>query len=410
MFFNKIIKNFYIFFTGIKRVAFSFSNKFISNKQVIFVDLKDCSLVHYYPCFLLQLEESDFHLVFNKFNLKFNGLEEGSFKKFWTSKKYEFLSFNSSVLIYPKLIYITDNINSIKSKNKFNIKSILINFDFFSVINSKLSNKIFPMSKHPSFYLDILVTASPDIFSNSQSFNIIKTKRKKFKIIFSGNVDYYSYNRSHLNTYFNINTRFQIIQHLEKFFPACYIYNNENNNNPIYLNYWGSNTGSLSCNDGILDLNEWVELLKNTNFILALPGCQMPHCWSLIEAISFGVIPIIQKGYAETMNPPLEHLTNCIIFNDLEDLITVCLNVLDYSDNEIAKLSENIKIYYEKFYSSNSIKNLISSLKDLNNELFLNTETRSLLVLLKNSNFSKSKNKSIYNSIYSNSSISSEFH
>lgn len=413
MFLIKLFKFLYLSFNGLKKFVFlvrnSNSNNLLNNKQVIFIDLNDRSLEHYYPCFFMQLIESDFHLIFNKYNFKFNGLDEGSFKKFWETKNYEFSSFNYSFLNYPSLYYLSDDSNLIeaKKKAKLKIKIIHIKFNYFNSNNSNLTIKnFFPMSKHPSFYFETL-------FKNQHEINLdilSNNNNKKFKIIFSGNVDPNSYNREHLNIFFKINTRYQIIKYLENNFPKVYKYDKVNYNNPFYFNYWGSNTGILSCQDGVLGINEWVALLNNANFILALPGCQMPHCWSLIEALSFGVIPIIQKGYADLMIPNLENLINCIIFDDLEDLVTVCLNVLNLSEKEIFVMSENVKSYYNSYYSPNYINKLIASLNCEYNELIINAETKSLLLMINNSNYSESQKSQFLKSIYTDTIVNYEVH
>ena len=43
----------------------------------------------------------------------------------------------------------------------------------------------------------------------------------------------------------------------------------------------------------------------------------MPMCHNIIESMAVGVIPI--TNYPEWFDPDLEHMKNCIVFDDQKD-------------------------------------------------------------------------------------------
>ena len=121
------------------------------------------------------------------------------------------------------------------------------------------------------------------------------------------------------------------------------------------------------------------EILSYFNFYLCCPGVVMPLCHNVIEAMSVGTIPIIEKEYAGVMYPNLEHEKNAIIFENLEHLNQILeQEIFNFSSEKIEEMKENVLQYYSDFLTPESmVKNLNKSIaqKDL---IYLQAEHRSV--------------------------------
>lgn len=129
--------------------------------------------------------------------------------------------------------------------------------------------------------------------------------------------------------------------------------------------------------------------LSKFQYFLCCPGVFAPLSHNFIEAMSVGNIPIIQKNYAATIYPALENNKNAIIFDDLEDLDFILSSLFDRNKEEVAKMEEHVKIYYNTYLCPKSAaKNIIKNLDK--KKIFLNASERSakLLKKLKNENTS----------------------
>lgn len=123
--------------------------------------------------------------------------------------------------------------------------------------------------------------------------------------------------------------------------------------------------------------NEWLTVLSSFRFFIATPGMIMPQCHNLIEAISLGVIPILQSPATY-----LDHLTDgvdCIGFRELHELPDKISQAMMMTNEELEKMSANVRAYYEKYLSPVSLKQQIESSACSNIELLYNAEEISLL-------------------------------
>lgn len=128
-----------------------------------------------------------------------------------------------------------------------------------------------------------------------------------------------------------------------------------------------------------IEMEDIRDILSYFNFYLCCPGVVMPLCHNVIEAISVGTIPIIQKEYADVIYPKLEHLKNAIIFDDLEHLNQIInKEIFEYSSEKISEMRENVLEYYNNFLTPKSVvENINKSIrqKDL---IYLQAEHRSV--------------------------------
>jgi len=124
-----------------------------------------------------------------------------------------------------------------------------------------------------------------------------------------------------------------------------------------------------ATNEFRIDNRNWLGTLAKAEFFLCLPGYVMPMCHNAAEAMAVGAIPII--NYAEWFDPSLEHLKNCIVFDDGNDLIAKLNMVLEMPGDQIEEMRRNVIGYYDNHMSPSSFCRRIES-----------TEGRKTVVLL----------------------------
>ena len=128
-----------------------------------------------------------------------------------------------------------------------------------------------------------------------------------------------------------------------------------------------------------IKMEEVREILSYFNFFLCCPGVVMPLCHNVIEAMSVGTIPVIQKEYAEVMYPNLQHLKNAIIFEDLEHLDQIIdQELFNYSAEIVLKLRKNVLEYYNDFLTPESVVKLINKSIRQKDLIYLQAEHRSV--------------------------------
>ncbi|WP_028377703.1 hypothetical protein [Leeuwenhoekiella sp. MAR_2009_132] len=95
--------------------------------------------------------------------------------------------------------------------------------------------------------------------------------------------------------------------------------------------------------------------LNKFYFFLAAPGVLMPFSHNIIEAMSVGSIPILQRNYANLFMPALSHRVNCLIFDDLNQLGNLLLEIEFLELTPIKQMSRNTQNYYNQFLSPSAV-------------------------------------------------------
>ncbi|MDQ1098524.1 MULTISPECIES: hypothetical protein [Chryseobacterium] len=128
-----------------------------------------------------------------------------------------------------------------------------------------------------------------------------------------------------------------------------------------------------------IPMEEVRELLSYFNFYLCCPGVVMPLCHNVIEAMSVGTIPLIQKEYAEVMYPHLKHGINAVIFEHLDHLKAILADeIFNYSENEISSMKRHVLDYYNDYLSPEAVvKNVNKSIQN-DQLIYLQAEHRSV--------------------------------
>lgn len=97
---------------------------------------------------------------------------------------------------------------------------------------------------------------------------------------------------------------------------------------------------------------EWLDFLAGADFFLAPPGIVMPMCHNAVEAMAVGAIPII--NYPEWFGPRLEHLRNCIAFDDERDLVDKVKLALGMDPAQVLAMRRQVIEYYETHLRSDA--------------------------------------------------------
>jgi len=203
----------------------------------------------------------------------------------------------------------------------------------------------------------------PNIHKNIDIFDIesLRKNTKKRKIFFAGNIkkDYESESIAIIHKKIS---RPNIIK---------FICDNFDMNKKIILNDL-SHSNEYSNKIHIIDTNSiripcenWLNILSESHFFLACPGVRSPVCHNVVEAMAVGVIPILE--YPEYFFPPLEDMSNCIVFKAESGLIKAVKKVLELPIEEIKIISKNVMKYYDNHLKQNNfIKNIEkANIKDL---------------------------------------------
>jgi hypothetical protein len=96
---------------------------------------------------------------------------------------------------------------------------------------------------------------------------------------------------------------------------------------------------------------DWRNLLQDSAFFLALPGCQMPHAHNLTEAMSAGCIPIIQRGYADCLEPKLEDGVDALVYEGLHDVNERLRDAAAIDERGLRSLREGVLTYHREHLS-----------------------------------------------------------
>ncbi|WP_294303762.1 hypothetical protein [uncultured Chryseobacterium sp.] len=237
--------------------------------------------------------------------------------------------------------------------------------NYFKHQNKQENTFHIPMSFHPFMY-------SQEIWNHK-----IDTERKRFNSIFCyGNFHAQAY-LDIKRTEFTVKTRTALLAFFmkkEKFVSVHGKKDITSADDVMNEKY----VFAIKENYGIR-MEDIRELLSYFNFYLCCPGVVMPLCHNVIEAMSVGTIPLIQKEYAEVMYPKLQHRTNAVIFKDLDELESILQNeIFNYSEQEILAMKTNVLKYYEEYLSPEGmVKNLNQSILE-KKLIYLQAEHRSV--------------------------------
>ena len=174
-------------------------------------------------------------------------------------------------------------------------------------------------------------------------------------LFFSGNIDARFYMKFDSNNRFNIPSRLSTFKSLQKHSHYVKLIKRQD-----LSDYLASPTNKAiividRSTEFSLPFDDYKRALNTFDFFLALPGIEVPESHNLIEAMLHGCIPIIHREYAEILEPVLENGNNCFIYENLDDLNDVLLEIFDINNETRARIRKNVTTYYLNYLSPKGI-------------------------------------------------------
>lgn len=279
--------------------------------------------------------------------------------------------------LYLSLLVKERNFLSIRKKNlpknRILIDDQMFSPDYFHSYfeeqNQEQNCFHIPMSFHPYMY-------HYNIWNHQVSF----TKARKNAIFCYGNFDKKAYLEIKKTT-FKVTSRTEILSFFEKKENFILLENKEKTLQSLTSNEFDKKYVFATRENYSLAMEDVREVLSHFNFYLCCPGVVMPLCHNVIEAMSVGTIPIIEREYAEVMYPNLQHKIHAIIFEDLQHLDQILqTEIFTFSEQEISKMRNHILEYYNEYLTPTAlIKHLNKSIQD-KKLIYLQAEHRSVKI------------------------------
>lgn len=227
-----------------------------------------------------------------------------------------------------------------------------VSYDYSSVVQSNhyVPNAI-PYILHPINYI--------------KSINNNLKPKKEIGILFSGNVDKSIYDTDYINEKYKLNNRYEIYQKIKTNTYYENVVFSEFKTN-LNTNKYQNKLVQMQHQLGAIPIQDWLYYLSGSRFMLCAPGMTMPMCHNVLEALSVGVVPII--NYPNWLNPSLVDGENCLYFDSLNSLETVIARAINMSDEEYERIQKNAIEYYQTYYANFNFSNKINSQIILLNE------------------------------------------
>ncbi|KAF2333104.1 glycosyltransferase family protein [Flavobacterium daemonense] len=319
------------------RLNYSYVRFYADDKPVIYLDLKHQTKVRTYLNLFFRIRA----VYDNPIVVKFSVLRMMFLAKWFKDLDY----------IYFEKPFSRLNKAKIFSHNKK--ADFKVNYNYRKVYSTnEYQENALPYIMHPANYL----LPQPEILP------------KNIGIILSGNFEEKIYNTRVIPDNFGLLNRWEIYTEILKHKKGLSISGTELVQD-LYSGCFKDKFIVMKWQSGAIPTEKWRHYLSSADFIFCAPGMTMPMCHNVLEAMSVGVIPIL--NYQNWLNPSLEDGINCLVFRDEKDIESVIDKALAFSDlqkNEMAKnVIEYYKIYYKSFvFCENESKDLIVLNENIN--------------------------------------------
>jgi len=170
---------------------------------------------------------------------------------------------------------------------------------------------------------------------------------KQVGIVMSGNFEAKIYDSDVITKNFNLLNRWQIYNQIIKHAAVVSVTGIEFKEQ-LSTNVFLDKFVVMKWQQGAIPSEEWRHYLSSAKFLFCAPGMTMPMCHNVIEAMSVGVVPII--NYQKWLNPSLIDGKNALLYNSEESIHQVIDKALQMSYQEYKQLQDNVIEYYKTFY------------------------------------------------------------
>lgn len=255
-------------------------------------------------------------------------------------------------------IIVSDNESLLKSYNKVKLK-IFFDLHIFNHLESIEQNDFFyPITMYRKFLFPYI---EREVYKKT-----LENKKRKIAAVFIGNTDA-DYNNILTKKMFNINTRHEIFSYIQTHCSNDMLYMPPSLDDlfeKISADTLIHKIVLLNINNFSIPNNLWFDILLESEFFIHMAGYIQPYCHNQIESMLAGCIPITQ--FSSFFIPHFEHQKNALIFDTLEELMTILTQIIQYEYDPpsplIPVMRENILNYYRDNYSFQSFENKLSYL------------------------------------------------
>lgn len=209
-----------------------------------------------------------------------------------------------------------------------------VNYNYRKIYSSDNYHKnALPYIMHPGNYL-------------GADFDILQ---KNIGILISGNFEEKIYNTNVIPNHFGLLNRWQIYGEILKHKKVLSISGDELVRD-LFTGCFKDNLVLMKWRSGAIPTEKWRYFLSAADFIFCAPGMTMPMCHNVLEAMSIGVIPIL--NYPHWLNPSLTENFNCLVYQDVSDIELIINRALTMSEFEKKQMNKNVIDYYKKYYEN----------------------------------------------------------
>lgn len=237
-------------------------------------------------------------------------------------------------------------------------KGLTISDDYFSTLNSGLGYHI-PMTQHPIYYKD-------------GNWNEAYEGKTRFQSVFiAGNFLERRYKRIDKEQTFKVINRVKLMKYLhDKPYSVTPDTRAEFDGSLVDGKLYMINTEVFS-----IPSIELRSILSSFSFFLAAPGVSVPFSHNVIEAMSVGCIPVIERSYAELFAPPLVHGQTALIFDALDSLNRVITDAFKLDPPMATQMRDQVQNYYQAHLTPDAVVSKI--VNERPSELYLLSYTSS---------------------------------
>ncbi len=285
-------------------------------EEVLFLSLKRNTKVRTYLNLIFRLQQQYQQPIVIEFSL---------FRYFVLVKWFKELDFIyfSKPFQKPKIYRLFSHQRNTDFQVNFNYKKVYTTDGYVK--------EAVPYIMHPRNYM----IAKPELLE------------KQVGIVMSGNFEAKIYDSDTITKNFQLLNRWQIYNEIIKHKAVVTITGTEFKEQ-LESSIFKNSFVVMKWQQGAIPSEEWRHYLSSAKFLFCAPGMTMPMCHNVIEAMSVGVVPII--NYQNWLNPSLIDGKNALLYNSEESIHQVINRALQMSQQEYKQLQNNVVEYYKTFY------------------------------------------------------------
>ena len=227
-------------------------------------------------------------------------------------------------------------------------KTVCINYNIFTDKIDTSVDVFYPIGFHPD-----LMSKKNESLARSLSGN----NERKIAAFFAGNILERKYTNKRTKEYFNINTRYEIVQSIQDTLSKEYLYfpvSYEDLLKKMESGFLKNKIVIMNTQKAGIPQHEWLRLLSETNYFIYTPGILYPWCHNQIESMAAGSIPITQ--FPHIFHPNLRNQENCFTWKTTDELVEILKEITNgtITVDQTTILRDNINAYYQSNFSFGS--------------------------------------------------------